>query len=128
MKYIWDKIVLCGTIMIGLMGGLDVALRCLALIMALDYVTGVLSAIYNKELSSKIGLKGMAKKLAYFVAIMLACALDELLGNSNILRMLVIYFLIANDGISILENLGEMNIKLPKKIKEVLKQLKEENK
>lgn len=128
MQWIWDKIVFCFAIAVGLMGGADVALRSLAIIMILDYLTGVLSAIYNKELSSKIGLKGIAKKCGYFLAVILACVLDSLFGNTSVIRMLVIYFLVANDGLSILENLAEMNIKLPKKVKEVLKQLKEDNK
>lgn len=128
MQWIWDKIVFCFAIAVGLMGGADIALRSLAIIMILDYITGVLSAIYNKKLSSKIGLKGIAKKCGYFVAVILACVLDSLFGNTSVIRMLVIYFLVANDGLSILENLAEMNIKLPKKVKEVLKQLKEDNK
>ena len=123
-----DKIILCATFMIGLMGGADIALRSLAIVVAIDYVTGVLSAIYNKKVSSKIGLKGIAKKCGYFLAVILACVLDSLFGQTSIIRMLVIYFLVANDGISIVENLAEMKVKLPKKVLEVLKQLKEENK
>ena len=110
------------------MNGFDIALKSLVIVMVCDYITGILSAIYNKKLSSKIGAKGIAKKCGYFLAVILACVLDSLVGNTNVLRMITIYFLVANDGISILENLGEMNLKLPKKIKEVLQQLKENNK
>lgn len=128
MQWIWDKFIFCLTFAIGLMNGFDVALKSLVIIMVCDYITGILSAIYNKKLSSKIGAKGIAKKCGYFLAVILACVLDSLVGNTNVLRMLTIYFLVANDGISILENLGEMNLKLPKKLKEVLQQLKENNK
>ena len=128
MRYIIDKFILALSFAIGLMGGIDVALRSLFIIMVLDYITGVLSAIYNKELSSKIGLKGIGKKLAYLCGVILACVLDSLTGQTNIIRMLVIYLFIANDGISIVENLAEMNVKLPKKVLEVLKQMKKENK
>lgn len=128
MRYIFDKFLIVLTFAIGLMGGMDIALRSLLIIIALDYITGVLSAIYNKELSSKIGLKGIAKKLGYLCGVILACLLDSLTGNTNIIRMLVIYLFIANDGISIIENLAEMNVKLPKKVLEVLKQMKKENK
>lgn len=128
MRYIFDKFLIVLTFAIGLMGGMDIALRSLLIIIALDYITGVLSAIYNKELSSKIGLKGIAKKLGYLCGVILACLLDSLTGNTNIIRMLVIYLFIANDGISIIENLSEMNVKLPKKVIEVLKQMKKENK
>lgn len=128
MRYIIDKLILYGSIIVGLMGGADIMLRSLVIVMVLDYVTGVLSAIYKKELSSKIGIKGIAKKLSYLGVVMLACVLDNLTGNTNIIRTLVIYFFVANDGLSIVENLAEMNIKLPNKIKEVLKQLKKESK
>lgn len=128
MRYIFDKFLIVLTFALGLMGGMDVALRSLLIIITLDYITGVLSAIYNKELSSKIGLKGIAKKLGYLCGVILACLLDSLTGNTNIIRMLVIYLFIANDGISIIENLSEMNVKLPKKVIEVLKQMKKENK
>ena len=128
MRWIWDKIIFCFTFAIGLMNGFDIALKSLVIVMVCDYITGILSAIYNKKLSSKIGAKGIAKKCGYFLAVILACVLDSLVGNTNVLRMLTIYFLVANDGISILENLGEMNLKLPKKLKEVLQQLKENNK
>ena len=128
MRWVWDKIIFCFTFAIGLMNGFDIALKSLVIVMVCDYITGILSAIYNKKLSSKIGAKGIAKKCGYFLAVILACVLDSLVGNTNVLRMITIYFLVANDGISILENLGEMNLKLPKKIKEVLQQLKENNK
>lgn len=128
MQWIWDKFIFCLTFAIGLMNGFDIALKSLVIVMVCDYITGILSAIYNKKLSSKIGAKGVAKKCGYFLAVILACVLDSLVGNTNVLRMLTIYFLVANDGISILENLGEMNLKLPKKLKEVLQQLKENSK
>lgn len=128
MRYILDKLVLALTFAIGLMGGEDIALRSLFIVMISDYITGLLSAIYNKRVSSKIGIKGIVKKLGYLSAVILACVLDKLTGNTNIIRMLVIYLFIANDGISIIENLAEMNVKLPKKVKEVLDQLKENNK
>lgn len=128
MRYIIDKLILYGSIIVGLMGGADIMLRSLVIVMVLDYVTGVLSAIYKKELSSKIGIKGIAKKLSYLGVVMLACVLDNLTGKTNIIRTLVIYFFVANDGLSIVENLAEMNVKLPNKIKEVLKQLKKESK
>jgi toxin secretion/phage lysis holin len=94
--------------------------------MALDYITGVMSAIYNKKLNSKIGYKGIIKKASYLLIIALSVILDRLLGQTGSVRTLVIYFFVANDGISILENVAEMNIPLPKKLKELLEQLKKE--
>ena len=95
-------------------------------IILIDYITGVLSAIYNKKLSSKIGLKGILKKFCYLLIVALAVVLDNLLQLNSIIRNGVIYFLIANDGISVIENVGNMGIKLPKKLTQYFEQLKNE--
>ena len=107
------------------LGGFDVALKSLLVIIVIDYITGVLSAIYNKELSSKIGFRGILKKFSYIFIVALSVVLDKILGNTGTVRNLVIYFFVANDGISILENVSEMNIPLPKKLLEILEQLKD---
>lgn len=112
------------TTCIYLLGGIDIALKSLLIIICIDYLTGVLSAIYNKKLNSKIGFKGILKKFSYFCIIALSVIIDEVLGQTGVIRSLVIYFFVANDGISILENVGEMGIPLPQKLVEVLEQLK----
>ena len=128
MRYVMDKLILIFTLIIGILGGYDIALKSLVIVMVVDYLTGVASAIYNKELSSKIGLKGILKKFSYFGVVALAVVMDNLTGQTGIIRTLVIYFFVANDGLSIVENLAEMNIKLPKKLIDSLKQLQKENK
>lgn len=108
-----------------LLGGVDVALNSLFVVMIIDYITGVASAIYNKELSSKVGYKGIIKKFTYLCVVALAVVIDNLTGQSGLVRSLVIYFFVGNDGISIIENLAEMNIKLPQKLIDALEQIKE---
>lgn len=115
------------TYFVYLIGGIDIAIQCLFLVMIIDYISGVLSAIYNKKLNSTIGFKGILKKAVYILVIILAIILDKLLGQNGILRTIVIYFFVANDGISIIENIAEMGIPLPTKLIEVLEQLKKEN-
>lgn len=109
-----------------LVGGFDLAFKTLALIMLLDYITGVISAIYNKKVNSKIGFKGILKKSLYFVVIILATLLDILL-NQDVIRYVVILFFVSNDGISIIENIAKCNVNLPKKLTAMLEQLKNEN-
>lgn len=109
-----------------LVGGFDVSFKTLAIIMLLDYITGVISAMYKKKVNSKIGFKGILKKSLYFIVIILATLLDTLL-NQEIIRYVVIYFFVANDGISIVENIAKCNVKLPKKLLEMLEQLKSDN-
>ena len=92
--------------------------------MIIDYLTGISSAIYNKKLSSKIGFKGIIKKFCYFLVVALSVVVDNLTGQNGIIRSLVIYCFIANDGISIIENMSELDIKLPQKLIDTLEQLK----
>lgn len=113
------------TTFVFLVGEIDIALVSLLIVMTLDYITGVLSAFYNKELSSKVGFKGLLKKVFYLIIIALSVRIDNLLGGSSLVRTFVIYYFVANDGLSILENAGELGIKLPKKLFDALEQLKD---
>lgn len=112
------------TTLVYILGGFDVALKSLIIIVIIDYLTGVGSAYYNKKVSSKKGLKGIIKKFCYFLIVALAVVIDNLMGQSGVIRTLVIYFFVANDGISIIENMAEMDVKLPKKLIESLEDLK----
>ena len=119
-----------GTLLTGvvyLLGGWDIALQTLLIVIVIDYVSGICKAIYNKKLNSKVGIKGIIKKFAYLLTVALAVELDKITGGTGAIRTLVIYFFVANDGISILENLGGMGIPLPNKLKEVLEQLRDDN-
>lgn len=126
MKYFINNIasVLLTTI-IYLLGGMDIALKSFIIIMMIDYITGVASAIYNKKLSSKIGFKGIIKKFSYLCVVALSVVIDNLISQDGVIRTLVIYFFVANDGLSIIENMAEMDIKLPKKLVDSLEQIKE---
>ena len=92
--------------------------------MALDYMTGICKAIKQKKLNSKAGLLGFLKKFGYLVIVALSVVIDRLAGDTGAVRTLVIYFFIANDGLSILENWGAIGLPLPKKLFEILEQLK----
>lgn len=109
------------------LGGLDAALKALLVLMVLDYITGLCKAIANKEINSIIGAKGIIKKVGYLIIVAVSVLLDEVVGNTGAIRNIVIYFFVANEGISILENWGAMGLPLPKKITEVLEQIKHEN-
>lgn len=126
MKYFIDNIasVLLTTI-IYLLGGMDIALKSLIIIMIIDYITGIASAIYNKKLSSKIGFTGIIIKISYLCVVALSVVIDNLISQNGVIRTLVIYFFVANDGLSIIENMAEMDIKLPKKLVDSLEQIKE---
>ena len=125
MKYLINNVIsVILTTFVYLMGGLDIALYSLLIVIVIDYLTGIGSAIYNNELSSKIGLKGILKKFCYLLIVALAVVIDNLLGQSGLIRSLVIYFFVANDGLSIIENMAKMNVKLPQKLIDALEQIK----
>ncbi len=108
------------------LGGLDIALKTLLIMILLDYITGLCKAIHNKKINSLIGAKGIVKKVGYLIIVAMSVLLDQVVGDTGAIRSLVIYFFVANEGISILENWGAMGLPLPKKIFDVLDQIKKE--
>lgn len=109
-----------------LWGEADGLLYALIAFMTIDYITGVIVAVIQHVLSSEIGFKGIAKKVLILALVAVGHILDvHVLGGGAVCRSAVIGFYLANEGISILENAGELGLPLPKKLIAVLKQLKD---
>ena len=128
MKSAWNAIQAAftafGGVLAWLLGGADGFLFALIAFVVIDYITGVLVAISHKELSSRVGFKGIAKKVVIFCIVGIANILDVyVLGENAILRTAVIFFYLSNEGISILENAAELGLPFPEKVKGVLEQL-----
>ena len=124
--YLKMGIVAIGTLFTWLLGAWDTPLVILIVLMSLDYITGITKGYVNKDLSSNIGLKGIARKGVIFTILIVAVMLDRLLNTGNwIFRTLVCYFYIANEGISIIENASELGVPVPSKLKNALIQLKD---
>ena len=127
MKEIFNTIIaFLGTGFIYLLGGVDVAMSCLLIAIALDYISGLVKAYVTKTLSSKIGLRGILKKVGVLLVVMLAVLIDRVTGETGAIRTLVIYYFVANEGLSIVENLAQADVPIPKSIKKALKALKKE--
>lgn len=109
-----------------LFGGFDTLISALALLVVLDYATGIIKAAYLKELSSEIGFKGILKKMTMFIVIATACIIQRIIGDSIPLRDIVIMFFVCNEALSLLENAAVM-IPIPKKLKDVLLQLRDKS-
>ncbi|MDR0396742.1 MAG: phage holin family protein [Oscillospiraceae bacterium] len=107
------------------LGGLDGFLYALIAFVAVDYITGVLRSIVEKKLSSRIGARGITKKVALFLVVGIGHLIDAYLisGTGAPLRTAVIFFYIANEGISLLENATAIGLPVPEKLKDVLAQL-----
>ena len=115
-----------GTGITWLFGTWDTALVVLVCFMVLDYFTGVLRAWTNKEISSDVGLKGIARKTVILIVLIVAVLLDRLLNTGTwVFRSLLCYFYIANEGISLLENCAGLGLPIPEKLKDALVQLKD---
>lgn len=115
-----------GTGLTWVLGTWDIAIIVLAMFMSLDYILGLLKGKVNNNLNSKTGFKGLAKKSAILVVLIVAVCLDRLIGNGTwVFRTLVCYFYTANEGLSILENCSQIGIKVPVLIQNALKQLKD---
>lgn len=107
-----------------LFGGWDAAIGILIVFMCLDYATGVIVAYQNNLLDSEVGFKGLVKKFMILVILIVAVMLDKLMNTGTwVFRTLVCYFYIANEGISLLENVSNLGVKIPDKLKDALVQL-----
>lgn len=115
-----------GAILYFLFGEFDIALQCLLVFIALDYLSGLIKAYSCKVLSSKIGFRGILKKVGILIIVAVGVLVDRITGGSGAVRSLVIYYFVANEGLSIIENLGQAGLPIPKSIKNALKILKDQ--
>lgn len=129
MKEIWNWLQICIAVVGGwlgyFLGGWDIFLYTLVAFVVVDYITGVLRAIVEKKLSSRIGAHGIAKKVALFLVVGIGHLIDTNLinGTGAPLRTAVIFFYIANEGVSLLENATAIGLPVPEKLKNILEQL-----
>lgn len=116
-----------------LVGGVDVMLSTLILFMALDYITGLLASGVEGKISSKVGYKGIIKKVGILIVIVVCFQLDKIglnevftsLPFDSPAKTLAIVYYIGMEGISNLENLGRMGVPLPDFLKKAFEILKD---
>jgi len=111
-----------------LFGGWSLPLQILVAVVTIDYITGLGAAFVGKRLDSRVGSKGIVKKVGFFVLVALAHLLDKGTGmDAPVLQTAVIWYLIGNEGISITENLAEIGVPIPKNLLDTLARLKKED-
>lgn len=114
-------------------GGWDRSLLVLVISMAVDYITGlVVAGVFKKSpksgggaLESRAALKGILRKAAELLAVLVAAQADKLLGDSSFLRTAIVLFFVGDEGLSILENIGLMGVPLPRVIKNAFEALRD---
>lgn len=128
MKELWNTMQLIFAAVGGwigwFLGGWDGLLYALIAFVVIDYITGVMCAVVDKRLSSRVGFKGICKKVLIFALVGMGHILDtHIIGTGSVLRTAVIFFYISNEGVSLLENATYLGLPVPKKIKLILEQL-----
>ena len=130
LKHIWHG-VQAGLAAIGAwigwaLGGLDGFLYALLAFIAVDYITGFMCAIVDKNLSSNIGFRGIFKKVMILVLVGIGNAIDQhVIGSGGAIRTMVIFFYMSNEGISVLENASGIGLPIPEGLRHILAQLRE---
>ena len=128
MKDFWNVIQLVFSAVGGwlgyFLGGCDGLLYALIAFVVIDYITGVMCAIADKNLSSEVGFKGICRKVLIFLLVGIGNIIDvQVMGEPGILRTAVIFFYLSNEGVSLLENAAHLGLPVPDAIKKVLEQL-----
>ncbi|NCE64669.1 holin [Pseudoflavonifractor sp. 524-17] len=123
-----------GSWLAGLLGGWDTALQTLVVCMAADYITGVaVAGVFRRSgksrsgaLDSRAGFQGLCRKGAELMLVLAAAQLDGMLRSGGYARTAVLLFFIANEGLSILENLGIMGVPYPACLRAALEVLRQQ--
>ena len=107
-------------------GPWDALIIALVAMVIIDYITGVIKAAVQGKLSSAVGFRGLLKKVAIFLLVAVGVMVDRVIPATNeAVRSAVIFFYIANEGLSILENAGELGLPLPAALKKSLEKMKD---
>lgn len=111
-----------GGIVVRLLGGLDQLLDVFLFLIIVDFITGWIKAIATKELSSRIGMLGIAKKVTMLFVVAVAVRVEKVVGNNLPIREMVLIFTLRTKDF-LFENIATF-IPMPKKLKELFIQLK----
>lgn len=107
-----------------LFGGWSALLGILLVFVVLDYITGVAAAAKRGELSSSVGMWGIAKKVSIFLIVAIGYLIDGVMGTHTLIRDAAVYFYLVNELISLLENMGSIGVPLPPILSQAVELLK----
>ena len=117
------------TVLSFLFGDMEGLMVALVALIILDYISGVIAAAVEKRLSSEVGAKGIAKKIFMLLIVALANIVDiNVVGDGHVLKTVTVVFYICNECISLIENAGRIGVPVPKKLLDVLEQLRDKEK
>lgn len=112
----------------GFLGGMDGIMYALLAFISIDYITGVAVAVKRQKLSSEVGFWGLVRKVCIIALVGVAHFVDVyVMHTGDIFRTAIAMYYIGNEGISLLENMGNLGVPLSPKLKNVLEQIKNNN-
>lgn len=102
-----------GAVISYLFGGWSSLLSILLAFVILDYITGVAAAAKEGKLNSEVGAWGIVRKVGIFVIVAVAHLVDRALGDAHLFRDAAIFFYLANELLSMIENTGRLGAPIP---------------
>lgn len=117
--------VVFGSIFTWFEGIYDTPFMFLMVFIMIDYLSSVMSHFINGTVSSSKGFKGFCKK---FLIIAIACSaylMDHMMHAEGWISSTVTIYLVANEGLSIIENVERGGILVPKFLKDRFDSVKE---
>jgi toxin secretion/phage lysis holin len=106
------------------LGGWDMLIQLLTVLIIADYLTGIAAAVKAKNLSSNVMYWAGIRKATILVVIMIAFYFDQIVNDGNpVFRNIAIWFYIGREGLSVVENLGNIGMYVPPFLKKILKQI-----
>ena len=109
---------------VGFLGGVDQILTALLVLIVIDYISGILGAALHGELKSKVGFRGITKKVFILFLVAAAHVIDGIVGTNAMFREAVIFFFIANELLSLIENAGKIGLPVPGILEKAVDSLK----
>ncbi|MEW5323459.1 phage holin family protein [Geobacillus thermoleovorans] len=108
-------------------GSVDSFVLILLTLVIVDYLTGIAASAVEGKLSSQVGFRGIIRKLLIFVLVATSHLVDLAIGwNMHVIRDAIIFFYIANEFISIVENAGRAGVPIPSVLRKAIELLKDE--
>jgi toxin secretion/phage lysis holin len=101
-------------------GGWSEVLTLLVSLVGIDYLTGFLASAVEGRLSSRVGFRGIPKKIMIFVMVAVGHLVDTAIGTNHMFRDAAIFFYCANELVSILENAGRMGLPVPERLRQTI--------
>ena len=112
-----------------------VPVSVLLITMVIDYVSGLTKAWVTSQLSSRIGIIGIIKKVSYLLIVCVGMIIDWIIGSAlanagvelpvnDIVALIVIVWLVINELLSIIENVAAVGVNVPKWLLKLIGRLK----